>query len=270
MTATWEVVERAPPAALGPHVLGYCGYAERSGLPVRRLEVPTPEVHVIVTLGPSIRVPERLTSFVAAPDTTHTVVEHDGEQHGVELRLTPLGTRMVFGVPMHELAHRTVGLEDLLGREAGALEERLAGAPGWAERFALLDDVLARRLARAAPPAPAVEHAWRRLVRTHGGAAIGELAQEVGWSRRHLAARFRDEVGLPPKVYARVLRFTWARTLLGRPGGPSLCEVALACGYCDQAHLNRDFRAFAGCTPTELVAHREEVAFVQDAAAGAA
>lgn len=106
-------------------MLGYCGYAERTAAPVRRLEVPMAEVHVIVSFGPKIRTPQRLTSFVAAPDTEHTVVEHDGEQHGVDLRLTPLGTRMVFGVPMHELARRTVGLEDLLGGEAVALTERL-------------------------------------------------------------------------------------------------------------------------------------------------
>jgi AraC-like DNA-binding protein len=78
----------------------------------------------------------------------------------------------------------------------------------------------------------------------------------VGWSRRHLAARFRDQVGLPPKVVARVLRFQCALRLMGTDGGPAWSDVALACGYYDQAHLNREFRSLAGCAPTRYFAAR--------------
>ena len=56
--------------------------------------------------------------------------------------------------------------------------------------------------------------------------------------------------------FARILRFQRAATLMADPAGPSLCEIALDCGSYDQAHLNRDFRAFAGRTPTELMAAR--------------
>ena len=101
-----------------------------------------------------------------------------------------------------------------------------------------------------------MEHAWWRLVSTHGAASVEALAAEVGWSRRHLFARFREQTGLPPKVFARILRFQRAATLMAAAEGPSLCEIALDCGYYDQAHLNRDFRAFAGRTPTELMAAR--------------
>jgi AraC-like DNA-binding protein len=57
-------------------------------------------------------------------------------------------------------------------------------------------------------------------------------------------------------VFGRILRFQRAARDLARPDGPSLCEIALDCGYYDQAHLNRDFREFAGRTPTELMAAR--------------
>jgi transcriptional regulator GlxA family with amidase domain len=132
-------------------------------------------------------------------------------------------------------------------------------------------------VAAARPPAPELEEAWRRLVATAGAVSVSELAREAGWSRRHFTARFTRAAGLSPKTFARVLRFRRASALLAAAGGPSLCEIALDCGYYDQAHLNRDFRAFAGCSPTELMARRlpagyaaQEVAFVQDGARAAA
>ncbi|MEV1296037.1 AraC family transcriptional regulator [Pseudonocardia sp. NPDC049635] len=85
---------------------------------------------------------------------------------------------------------------------------------------------------------------------TAGAVVIGELAEETGWSRSHLADRFRDQTGLTPKTAAGLLRFTRAVDLL-HDGDMSLPSVAATCGYYDQAHLNRDFRSFAGCTPTQ-------------------
>jgi AraC-like DNA-binding protein len=252
----WETARRAPPPALRPHVLGYVGYREWLPRGFTRLEVPSDEVHVIVSFGPCVRAPAPVRSFVAAPQAEHAIVDFDPEQHGVEIRLSPIGAYLVLGVPMHELVGRLATLEEVLGRDGAELPERLHEAGTWPARFALLDRVIAGRLAAATAPAPGVEHAWWRLVRTHGAAPVERLAAEVGWSRRHLLARFREHTGLPPKVFARVLRFQRAARLLADPGGPSLAEIALDCGYYDQAHLNRDFRAFAGRTPLELLAAR--------------
>jgi transcriptional regulator GlxA family with amidase domain len=73
-----------------------------------------------------------------------------------------------------------------------------------------------------------------------------------------LIARFRDQIGLPPKLLARVIRFDRAVRVLRAPGSTSLAAVAFDCGYADQAHLNRDFREFAGTSPTAFVAAQLE------------
>jgi AraC-like DNA-binding protein len=252
----WETARCQAPGALAPHVLGYVGYAETMPAGFRRLEPSNDEVHVIFSFGPECRVPEHVRSFVAATDTRHAVVEHDGRQHGIELRLTPLGAHMVLGVPMEELTCRVVELDALLGRDGDELIERMHEAGRWERSFDVLDAWLLRRLADAERPDPAVEHAFGRLVRSHGSVPVAELVRETGWSRRHLAARFRTEVGLAPKVFGRILRFRRAAAELVRPDGRSLAEIALDCGYYDQAHLNRDFREFSGRTPTELMAAR--------------
>jgi AraC-like DNA-binding protein len=154
---------------------------------------------------------------------------------------------------MHLFANHVVPFEDLWGGGSAELLERLYEAPGWAARFDLLDAVLAVRLSRATTPPPAVAWAWRRLVTEHGRLAVHELTRELACSRRYLAAQFRDHVGLPPKVTARILRFQRAVSMLEN-GEPQLERIALDCGYYDQAHFNRDFRAFAGSTPTEFLA----------------
>ena len=110
---------------------------------------------------------------------------------------------------------------------------------------------------------------WERLVATGGGVEVGSAGREVGWSRRHLGERFRQELGLSPKVAARVLRFERACELLRRSvrpelGQPGLAAVAARCGYTDQAHLTREWHHLAGCSPTTWMA--EELPFVQDSA----
>ncbi|MGH2789344.1 MAG: helix-turn-helix domain-containing protein, partial [Actinomycetota bacterium] len=108
----------------------------------------------------------------------------------------------------------------------------------------------------------------RRLLDTGGAVSVQELARETGWSRRHLSERFRSEVGLSPKLAARIVRFDRARLLLERSTRPALSEVAVLCGFFDQAHLTRDFNDFAGCSPTVWMA--EEIPSVQDKLASVA
>jgi transcriptional regulator GlxA family with amidase domain len=87
---------------------------------------------------------------------------------------------------------------------------------------------------------------------------IGRIADEVGWSHRHLTTRFRQQVGLRPKTAARLVRFdgVWRRIDQRRP--LDWGQVAADTGYADQAHLVRDFREFTGTTPIEFLAQTRQ------------
>ncbi|MGI5162906.1 helix-turn-helix domain-containing protein [Spirillospora sp. CA-253888] len=261
----WRMATAPPHPALRPFLRSYDGYREDVAAPSRVRTLPSRTTVVIVNLGPPmyLEVPGDRSggvsygSFATGLYDGPGLYAHPGGQRGVQLDLTPLGAYTLLGVPQGELANSAACLTDLLGPGAAALVERLDAAPCWEARFALLDRFLLDRLERGPVPDPEVARAWDLLSRGAGRVPVAELAAEVGWSRRHLACRFRAQVGLSPKVTARVLRFDRAVGLLTR-GAPPRAELALTCGYYDQAHLNREFRALAGCTPTELLAEHGE------------
>jgi AraC-like DNA-binding protein len=229
-----------------PAVRSLAGWYERVDRPVVRREVPGGRIVLVISFGPGMQVDGRsYGSFVAGLHETAAITEHAGESHGVQAYLTPLGAERLFRMPMGELANGGADLADLLG-DADELAERLYEAP---DRLAMLEAFIARRVQDAPPVPPELEWSWRRLLASAGRVPVASLAEEVGWSRRHLAARFREHVGLPPKALARILRFERAAERLRR--GADLADAALDSGYYDQAHFNRDFKAFAGVTPTE-------------------
>jgi AraC-like DNA-binding protein len=285
-----ELTTREPPPKLREYVVRCEGFAERTSGPLRRREVAYPAVPVILSFGTDwwLLDPDRPgapgkrhRSFVAGLHDGPAMVEHGGEAHCMQLDLTPLGANAVFGVAMHELAGRCVALGDLIGeRPAAELVERLVEAEGWRERFDVLEGFVAERVASAPGPTPDTVRAWRRLEETGGRLSVEALARELGCSRRHLAARFREQVGLPPKTVARVVRFHRATRLLRTDGAARWADIAHECGYFDQSHFNRDFRDLAGTSPGEFmasllpgdvgVAADAQFPFVQDAAAAAA
>jgi AraC-like DNA-binding protein len=262
------MVRAEPHPRLRGLVRAYCGFFEQSPQPVRRREVPWAGAVVILNFGPRFTVAgEQHTSFAGGLWDSPALTEYEGVSHGLEITFTPLGARRFLGVPLDSLANRVVELEDVLPGTP-ELVERLFEAPDWPARFTLLDAAIEARAAQS-PASPAeIVWAWRRLAETEGRVPIGALADEVGWSRRHLAVRSREQLGMPLKTVARILRFERVVRLLGQDEGGRFAEIAYDCGFADQAHLNRDFRELAGTTPGEYVGSLLPdgfgVAFVQD------
>jgi AraC-like DNA-binding protein len=281
---SWEMVRREAPPRLRSAAARYVGYSERWRGPLSRRETPECGVVLVLGLGPDLAVgragarPERHTAFVAGLHERPVRTEHEGVQTGVQVDLSPLAARAILGVPLREIANRTVELNDLLGAQAAELVDRMRELTAWTDRFAALDMFLERRLAEAQAPRPEVARAFGLLAASHGRLPVEALAAGTGYSRRHLSARFHEEIGLPPKSLARILRFGRARSLL-LAGGRSLADVAFECGYYDQPHLNRDFRELAGVSPLAYLGARlpdgggisdDDLPFVQDAGSIAA
>lgn len=168
------------------------------------------------------------------------------------IRLAPAGAYALLGVPLRELTGLTVDLRDILGAEAEWLAERCAEAPADRQRIRLVARWLEERLARGSSPDPCITGAAAEIVRTGGRVPIAQLRERLGISRFRLAAGFDEQIGVPPKRFARIVRFR-AVTLALRAGRPDLARLAVRFGYYDQAHMNREFRHLSGLAPGEFL-----------------
>jgi AraC-like DNA-binding protein len=237
------------------------------------LEPPRPAVTLMVDIDGSLRADGQPlpNAWLGGVSDAYTVVSFEETYGSLDLELTPLGAYTVLGQPLDELGGGVVSLEDLFGSPGRDLAERLRELRGWDCRFDAIETFLLDRAERGPRPSASVDWAWRRLRASAGRVRIETLAAELGWSRRHLSARFREQVGMPPKTVGRLMRFEYVCRLIERDPARWV-EIAYDAGYCDQSHLNRDFRDLAGTTPTDFLARRipggglvgDEIPFVQD------
>lgn len=261
---SWEAVFAAPDPRLRHVVLGdYQGWMERGNLPVLRRHLPNVMVPVILNLGPRWQVTspalERgqvvtIDSFLAGMHDRFATSYSDGNSFCLQINFTPLGAHRLFGLPMGELTNTIVDFASLLGKEAEGLLARLRDSDDWAQRFNILEDFLLQRFFNGTEGRREIAWALRQLEMSDGAVQIGDLATEIGWSRKKLIHSFQRETGLAPKSIGRIYRLNRMLSLLRGPTRASLAELAHESGYYDQAHFNRDFRDFAGLTPGDYLA----------------
>ncbi|MFD9724488.1 helix-turn-helix transcriptional regulator [Streptomyces sp. NPDC059072] len=257
----WEIARALPDERLRPGVHGYRGFRIAPRGPQRRLELPQGMVTLVIGFEGPVRVTdpvrrtgEPYTSLVAGLHTRPALGEHDGRASGVQVILTPWAAFRLLAVDMYELAESVVDLDAVLGPRGRALADALAAAPGWDERFALLDRVLTRACASGPVACPQVLRAWELLCVGRRHLPVGRVAAEVGWSERQLRRRFQEQIGLSPMAVTRVVRLRHALHLLTT--GASTTATASACGFHDQPHFQHEFKAMTSLTPAEFLAHR--------------
>jgi AraC-like DNA-binding protein len=250
-----------PPASLRPYLSWYAAYEMSGGDPGRHRGLPSPDMTMIVAIGAPLRIIEHPDRREPAADydtllgglhSTPTMIVHDGAWAGIQIALKPLGARALFGMPGGELAHHDYTGTDVLGNLAAELHERVGATTSWDQRMRLVDAALMARLDPDRMVRPEVSQAWRRIIAARGRVAIAAVADDVGWSERHLNNRFQVETGVTPKALARVTRFQRACRMISSASA-SLATVATEAGYYDQAHLARDFRDIAGCPPSQWI-----------------
>jgi AraC-like DNA-binding protein len=165
------------------------------------------------------------------------------------IRPKPVGAFAVLGGTLEPLTGVTTDLQDVAGWDARRLVDRCDAARSPEARLRVAAAWIAERISAGPSPDAAVDWVSRSMERSHGMASIGDLTERSGWSSTRLVETFRRQVGVPPKRFARIMRFQHALGLVTTGRAP-LSGIALEAGYCDQSHFNGDFREMSGLTPT--------------------
>src|SRR5262245_46335726 len=259
----WSYTSWRPTRLAGfvDHLWAYRGVS----LHRRKRIFPTGCIELIVNFAEPYRVLEghgneflRVAS-VGGPQAGPMVVEQPVRQDCIGVHLRPAGAYAVLAQPLRHLTGLSVDLADVIGGVDGEIVERCEAADSVGERFRLVADWLTARIARTHSVDESVAWAVGTLDASGGTASIAGLRERTGLSKERLAAAFREQVGLTPKLYGRVVRFRRTLHLLQAGRTPHLVDAALEGSFYDQPHMNAEFRALGGITPREFLAARHPV-----------
>jgi AraC-like DNA-binding protein len=229
----------------------------------RNLILPDGAVEMIINLGDpqtlcDLDDPDKRTvfrrSWISGERTEPILIDEAGYVHLVGVRLRPGGGWPFLGIPMREFSGQVIELDDVLGSEINDLRDRLAEETTDDGRFDLLERWLRTR--QRASPTRAVTYALRAIQNGADSVRIGQMAEKIGISHKHLLREFDRCVGLTPKTFSRLCSFQRVIRSVGHRTEVEWADTAVKCGYYDQAHLIREFRAFSGLTPASYLDKR--------------
>ena len=187
-------------------------------------------------------------AFVAGVHLRPALSHSPGFQAGVEVALPMSTLRRMMGIPMDQFVDQVVPLETLSNR----LGDQLRDATTVEQRVTILDAAIGQHISTT-KPLELRQIAALKLLRHRPELDISDVAFKVGWSRKHLADRVRDVLGVGPRSFRRLVRFQRLTQSLQQGDSSNWAETAAKHGYCDQSHMIREFREFASMAPSEFL-----------------
>ena len=252
--------EYQPAPALGRHVDRYW-ILEGRGAAEPEPIFPDGRIEIVLHFGepfdrhhPDGRVERQDAAIIVGQMRAPICVAARGVAGVAGIRLKPAAGRGLVGCRADEISGRVVDVHSLCAPPA-SLRERLAGAKSDRTRVALLDEWLCRAV--RTQPGRAVEAAVASIDARGGATELERIAHQAGVSLRHLERQFNADVGLTPKTYARLVRLQAALRAVAT--GQPLAEIAVGCGYYDQAHMANDFARLADTSPGAWRRHAGEL-----------
>jgi len=247
-----------PPLSAFVEVLWSCEGDTPTQTTERRL--PDGSMEVVITLCDDLiriydrRRPDRVYKYhggvISGAQAEFTLIDTTVHAGAVGVHFKPGGAAPFLPAPAGALHDAVIPLDVLWGAAATDLREQMLEAKTVENKFHILEQFLLARLAPTPAAYPAVAFALAAFHDVSRRAPIAAVVEQIGLSQTRFIQVFRDTVGLTPKQFCRIQRFQQVLRLLDSGGPVRWVDLALACGYCDQAHFIHEFRAFTGLTPS--------------------
>ncbi|MDC7241717.1 MAG: helix-turn-helix domain-containing protein, partial [Spirochaetales bacterium] len=180
----------------------------------------------------------------------HVHFEADGSYFGA--RFFPGQAEKLLDCPLEEFTEKEVLLEDVV-HFSSELIERIISTSSFSDQVEIFESF--QKTAEDKPPLPfLVKYILNKINSCMGDIRIQELADETGYSTRHINNLFRKHVGITPKLYIRIVRFQRGFGLIRSHSNTDFADLAEEMGYYDQAHFINEFKEFSLTTPGKLFA----------------
>lgn len=255
-----------PSPPLSAYIEAFCFYAGDVPLHTRERCLPTGSMAVVINLGhDTFRVagPEHADQFHSfhggvfnGAFSQYTLIDPTTLVTTMSICFKPGGACLFLPMPASEMTNQVVDLFTLWGTAALDLREQLQSARTRSDMVRMLECFFLVRLAWERTLHPAIPFALDLFETGKGRRSILEVTAQLGMSPKRFIQLFEEAVGLTPKVFCRLLRFQETLAQIEEGQRTSWADLALDCGYFDQAHFIHDFQAFSGLMPQVYLAQR--------------
>jgi AraC-like DNA-binding protein len=169
-----------------------------------------------------------------------------------------------FGLNMVSMVNRRLGLEEFLGEAGNKIHLKIKNVSTTEERIKILEDFLSGYLEAAKPILSIIDEAIDFIDQKNGMLTIDEVLSQFKISRRYLEKKFLEKIGISPKLYARIKRFSYLSNKVVHNQDVDWQDIVFENGFHDQSHLAKDYKAFNQMNPSEYYQkHKELIRFIK-------
>ncbi|WP_433616190.1 DUF6597 domain-containing transcriptional factor [Paenibacillus cellulositrophicus] len=249
----------SPQAPLSSFIAYFWSYTGKNPPHSRRLTLPDGSIDLVIDLyDRKTRIHNRYdsemtlaSSVISGPHTDYYITDSSSERSMIGVHIKPGCAGPLLKLPSIALKDTHVSLDDLWGIVATDLRDELLYSNTVEDRFRILEKYFLLRSDWSRPSHSAVEFAIASFQQSHHPESIANMVEQVNMSAKRFIQIFKDEVGLTPKRFSRLMRFQKAVRLIRKSNNIDWADLAMSCEYYDQSHFIKEFQSFSGLTPTE-------------------
>jgi len=189
-------------------------------------------------------------NFAVSMMRQYIEIGSSGKAGFISVRFFPWGAYHFFNVPVQTFLDQTIDAQELWGNCSGKIITELKSLTTINDRFKAVEWFLLEKLDLYQKSETQTDHAIKRIRETKGVLSMEEIYADTGFSKKQLERKFLATVGVTPKVFSRITRFLNICRNLKAQKNKTLTQLTYECGFYDQAHFIKEFKAFSGFTPT--------------------
>lgn len=189
------------------------------------------------------------STLMCGPHSEYFFINHQNGSKVIGIHFKPGGVFPFLGFPLDELHNSLLSMDTIWGNQVVDLRDELLETTSMEERFRILDRRLMEFAVKPLSSHPVVQYALNKFENITHSVDISSVVEDTGISHRRFIEIFKKETGYTPKHYSRIRRFQEVLLLINKSRDIDWANIAISCGYYDQAHFIKDFRAFSGLNP---------------------